>query len=118
MDLYTAVFLYKWAKKDNTITNFIAAALSLLPFLFVFAAYWFDAKNFLYSIPADIIVSSKSFAAIVNPFAFSIDTVSIGFFHAPFGALWSAWSCSSRLADSGQPFFWHWLFSLPFTSRF
>jgi len=82
-----AVFLYKLAKKDDKITNFLAAALSLLPFLFVFAAYWLAAKNFLFPIPADIIVSSKSFAAIINPFAFSIDTVSIGFFHAPFGAL-------------------------------
>lgn len=82
-----AVFLYKLSRKDDKITNLLAAALSLLPFLFVFAAYGLAAKNFLYPIPADIIVSSKSFAAIINPFAFSIDAVSIGFFHAPFGAL-------------------------------
>jgi hypothetical protein len=82
-----AVFLYKLSKKDDKITNFLSAALSLLPFLFVFAAYWLAAKNFLFPIPTDIIVSSKSFAAIINPFAFSIDTVSIGFYHAPFGAL-------------------------------
>lgn len=82
-----AVFLYKLAKTGSKTTNFISAVLSLLPFLFVFVAFWLDAKKLLYSIPTDIIVSSKSFSAIINPLSFSPDTVSIGFYHVPFGAL-------------------------------
>ena len=82
-----AVFLYRLPKIGEKTAGILSAVLSLLPFLFVFAAYGLAAKFYLLPIPPEIIVSSKSFAGIVTPLSFSPDFFSIGFYHAPFGAL-------------------------------
>jgi hypothetical protein len=82
-----AVFLYKLPKTGDKTTNLLSAVLSLLPFIFVFAAYFFAAKYYLYPVPPEIIVSAKSFSALVTPVSFPVDAFSVGFYHAPFGAL-------------------------------
>ena len=90
-----AVFLYKLSKTgknkmlslSNQTIGLLAAVLSLLPFLFVFAAYYLAAKFYLYPIPPQIIASAKSFTAIINPLSFPVDAFSVGFYHAPLGAL-------------------------------
>ncbi len=82
-----AVFLYKLAKAGNKTTNFLAAVFSLLPFIFVFAVYFIAAKSYLYPIPPEVVLTPKSFRAIITPLSFPIDAFSIGFYHAPFGAL-------------------------------
>lgn len=82
-----AVFLYKLAGASDKTINFLAAVLSLLPFIFVSAAYFLAAKHYLYPIPPQTFVSAKNFTAIVTPLSFSVDAFSIGFYHAPFGAL-------------------------------
>jgi hypothetical protein len=82
-----AVFLYKLPKISSNTVNFLAAVLSLIPFLFVLAVFWLAAKFYLFPIPPETVVSSKSFAAIITPLFFSADVFSLGFYHAPFGAL-------------------------------
>lgn len=82
-----AVFLYKLPKIGSNTANLLAAALSLIPFLFVFAVFWLAAKFYLYPIPSEAIVSSKSFTAIITPLSSPADVFSLGFYHAPFGAL-------------------------------
>lgn len=83
-----AVFLYTLLKTGPKSANLLAAGLSLLPFVFVSAAYFLAAKYYLYPVPPlETIVSAKNFTAIVTPFAFPVDAFSVGFYHAPFGAL-------------------------------
>ncbi|MGA2915576.1 MAG: hypothetical protein ABSE89_06075 [Sedimentisphaerales bacterium] len=82
-----AVFLYKLPRFSSNTANLLAAVLSLVPFLFVFAVFWLAAKFYLYPIPPETIVSSNSFAAIITPLLSSADVFSLGFYHASFGAL-------------------------------
>ncbi len=82
-----AVFLYKLPKIGEKTANVLSAIFSLLPFVFVIAAYFFAAKNYLYPIPAQLAVSSKNFAALVSPISFYVDVFSVGFYHTTLGAL-------------------------------
>jgi hypothetical protein len=82
-----AVFLYKLSKISEKIAGLLSAVLSLLPFVFVIAAYSLAAKYYLFPIPLHTALSSKSFTALVNPLSFSVDAFSVGFYHAPLGAL-------------------------------
>jgi hypothetical protein len=90
--LIPAVFLYKTYKtlKDREKTSdILSAVLSLVPFAFVIACFSLAAvpKYRLIPIPVGTFVTLKSFSALVNPVSFSIDSFSIGFYHAPLGAL-------------------------------
>lgn len=83
-----AVFLYKLEKINSKTVNFFTALLSFLPFAFVFAAFQIAAGNYLFPIPPEkTFVSSASFAAIITPLYSYADVFSLGFYHAPFGAL-------------------------------
>jgi hypothetical protein len=92
-----AVFLYKLPKAgdnkmvslSNQTTNLLSAVLSLLPFIFIIACFALAAmpRYCLIPIPIGTAVSAKSFTAIVTPLSFSVDAFSVGFYHAPFGAL-------------------------------
>jgi len=87
LDFYPAVFLYKIPKISSVPANILAAVLSLVPFIFVIAVFFLAAKFYLFPIPPETTVSSKSFAAIITPLVSYTDSFSLGFYHIPFGAL-------------------------------
>ena len=84
-----AVFLYKLSKISEKTAGLLSAVLSLLPFVFVIACFTLAAmpKYRLVPVPIGTAVSAKSFTALVNPLSFPVDAFSVGFYHAPLGAL-------------------------------
>ncbi len=87
--LVPAVFLHKLLKPAEKTTNLLSALLSLLPFVFVIACFSLAAmpKYRLIPVPVGTLVTAKSFSALINPFFFPVDAFSVGFYHAPLGAL-------------------------------
>jgi hypothetical protein len=84
-----AVFLHKLSKTGEKSTNLLAAVLSLLPFIFVIGCFALAAmpKYRLIPIPIGTAVSAKNSSALITPLSFPADAFSVGFYHAPLGAL-------------------------------
>ena len=83
-----AAFIHKFLTTGEKTTGLISAGLSLLPFLF-FIGCFAGAAHFyrFFPVPADSVVSVKNLIAILTPACVSADHVSIGFYHAPLGAM-------------------------------
>lgn len=82
-----AAFIHKYLNTGEKIAGFISACLSLLPFLFFIGCFAGAAHFYLFPIPTGSAVSAKNFIAILNPARVSADSFSIGFYHAPLGAI-------------------------------
>ncbi|MHB9071017.1 MAG: hypothetical protein ACYC54_11705 [Sedimentisphaerales bacterium] len=82
-----AAFIYKYLTTGEKTTGFISACLSLLPFLFFIGCFAGAAHFYLFPIPTGSAISAKNFVAILNPARVSADSFSLGFYHAPLGAI-------------------------------
>ncbi|MBN1787583.1 MAG: hypothetical protein JW806_04230 [Sedimentisphaerales bacterium] len=84
-----AAFLNKWIRPENTTVDLLSAALSLLPFIFIIACFYLAAmpKYRFVPIPLGTSLSAETLTGLFSPTGIKPDTFSVGFYHAPLGAL-------------------------------
>lgn len=84
-----AAFLNKWLRPGNKTVDLLSAVLSLLPFIFIILCFHLAAmpKYRFVPIPTGTSLSIETLTGLFSPAGIKPDAFSIGFYHAPLGAL-------------------------------
>ncbi len=84
-----AAFLNKWIYPGDKAIDLFSAVLSLLPFIFIIACFYLAAmpKYRFVPIPIATGLSTETLTGLSGPANIKPDAFSIGFYHAPLGAL-------------------------------
>jgi hypothetical protein len=84
-----AAFLNKWIHPGEKTVDLLSAVLSLLPFIFIITCFYLAAmpKYRFFPIPIETGLSAETLTGLFSPANIKPDAFTIGFYHAPLGAL-------------------------------